>query len=780
MRDVTKLTASRITLGRLSTALALLSGGGWAGAQTATSNAAGISDTALETIVVTAQRRAEDIQTVPISIQAFTGKQLEELGVKSSSDIAQFTSNVEIALPSGSGNQPLISIRGIGLNDYDTNNAGPNGVYLDEVYLSSPSAQTFATFDLQGVEVLKGPQGTLYGRNTDGGAINLTTVKPSDEFSSNLHAEYGSYNTANLEGAVGGPLTSTLDGRFAFDANHSDGYVHNLLTGDDENGSNNYAARAMLLYKPIDGLDILFNVHAGQVNNRPTEYRHIGDFDPASLASPTGPTQCSVAQTYAGQCVDLFGYGTPAKFYDGAYNRQQHLRVTTAGSYVKVTYNLGSLLLTSISAIDYNDKLHPEDTDASPNRLLEINYGVRSTNYSQEFRVSQNADRYHWVAGLYYLHEKLNQNQPLFALLDGDAIFGAPGALDGIAFRAFDSSEQLTDAYAVFGQGEYRITDQLKLVLGGRVTDEHKTFHYSGSIQPQEGGEDHFGPVIPLATDVPEYLSNGAFSWRAGLNYNFTPDILAYVSAATGFKSGDFNGSFLSTVPAEIDRQLVPVKPEHVKAYEIGIKSMLWDRRLIVDAAAFYNDYRDMQVFVLINDVAGGAGLPLNVLDNAPKAHTQGLDLTVTVKPTTQFSATLQAGILQAKLDQYLSTRDPNLPDYSGNQLPLAPHVSGSVLLEYKVPLGTGILNLQGNANYKSHVFFDTSNDPYIQQGGYWLGNVRAAYDFDKNWEIAAYVHNVANKEYYSDKFDLTSTFGFIQAIMGTPRMAGVEFNWRY
>src|SRR5882762_9572763 len=280
---------------------ALMLGAGRAVAETGTAPS---SDTELETIVVTAQRRAEDIQTVPISIQAFTGKDIEELGIRSSTDIAQFTSNVAIALPSGAGNQPLISIRGIGLNDYDTNNAGPNGVYLDEVYLSSPSAQTFATFDLQGVEVLKGPQGTLYGRNTNGGAINLTTVKPSDEFSSNLHAEYGTYNTANLEGAVGGPLTSTLDGRFAFDANHSDGYVHNLLTGDNENGANNYAARAMLLYKPIDGLDILFNVHAGQVNNRPTEYRHIGVFDPASLSSPSGPAKCTPAASYAGQCVD--------------------------------------------------------------------------------------------------------------------------------------------------------------------------------------------------------------------------------------------------------------------------------------------------------------------------------------------------------------------------------------------------------------------------------------------------------------------------------------------
>ena len=777
MRDVTKSMTSRIIWGGACGALALLAGG--AAAQTAPGGAAA-SDSELQTIVVTAQRRAEDIQSVPITIQAFTGKDLADLGVKSSSDLGQFAANVEIALPSGAGNQPLISIRGIGLNDYDTNNAGPNGVYLDEVYLSSPASQTFATFDMQGVEILKGPQGTLYGRNTSGGAINLTTVKPSDDFSSYLHAELGSYDTANLQGAVGGPVSSTLDGRVAFDYNYSEGYMHNLLTGDHENGANNYAARGMLLWKPTGDLKVLFNVHAGQVNNRPVQYRHIGDLDPASFANPNGPQQCQPGPTYAGQCVDLFGYGTPANFYDGAYNRQQHLRVTNAGSFVRVEYDAGAVQFVSLTSAEYNMKLHPEDTDVSPNRLLEINYGVHATSLSQEFRASQNRDSYNWVAGLYFMHEHLYQNQPLFALLDGDSIVGVPGAFDGTAFRAFDTSNQNTDAYAAFGQGEYALTDKLRLVLGGRVTQEHRNFLYSGSIQPQEGGEDNFGPVIPLATDYPEHLSNGAFSWRAGLNYKFTQDVLAYASAATGFKSGDFNGSFLSTVPAEIQRQLVPVSPEHVRAYEVGLKSTLFDRHLLIDAAAFYNDYRDMQVFILINGIVGGSGLPLNVLDNAPKAHTQGLDLTLTARPTQNFTATLQAGILQAKLDQYQSTRQVGLPDYSGNQLPMAPHASGSLLLEYRVPIGADALVLQANANYKSHVFFDVSNDPYIQQGGYWLGNMRAAYDLGSRWEFGAFVHNVTNKQYYSDKFDLSQPFGFIQGIVGTPRMAGVEANWRY
>jgi iron complex outermembrane recepter protein len=771
MRDMANELMSRSILVSALAVGALMLGAEPAAAETATAPS---DDTGLETIVVTAQRRSEDIQTVPITIQAFTGRDIEELGIRSSTDIAQFTSNVEIALPSGAGNQPLISIRGIGLNDYDTNNAGPNGVYLDEVYLSAPSSQTFSTFDLQGIEVLKGPQGTLYGRNTSGGAINIVTVKPSDEFSANFHTDYGSFNTANIEGAVGGPLTPTLDGRFAASVNHSDGYMHNLLTGNHENGTNNFAVRGMLQYKPTDNMKILVNVHGGQVDNRPTEYRHIGVLNPATGA------QCLVAQAYAGQCVDAFGYGTPANFYDGSFNRQQHLRVTNAGGYVRVDYGTDGVDLTSISAIEYNNKLHPEDSDASPNRLLEINYGVRSTNYSQEVRAAQTRERYDWVAGAYFLHEDLYQNQPLFAFLDGDTIFGAPGAFDGVAFRAFDDSHQATNAYAAFGQGEYKFTDELKLILGGRFTDEHKSFHYEGSIQPQQGGMDNFGPLTTL-NDSSERLSDSAVSWRAGLNYNFTPDVLAYASVATGFKSGDFNGSFLSTIPAEILRQLVPVRPEKVTAYELGIKASLFDRHVIFDAAAFYNDYHDMQVFVLVPPVAGGSGLPINVLDNAKKAHTDGVDLTLTVKPISAFTVTVQAGVLQTKLDQYRSKRDPSLPDYSGNQLPLAPHVSGSIMLDYKIPLLSGALDLQANANYKGHVFFDVANDPFIDQSGYWLENMRLAYTFSGgHWEAAAYVHNLSDKQYYNDKFDLSSPFGFIQGIVGVPRTLGAEVNWRY
>jgi iron complex outermembrane receptor protein len=757
----------------LAGALLLAAGHVSAGAAADAVAGAPAPDGAVQEVIVTAQRRSEDVQNVPISIQAFTGKALEDLGVKSSTDLAQFTPNVEIALPNGEGNQPIITIRGIGLNDYDTNNAGPNGVYLDEVYLSSPAAQTFQTFDLDRVEVLKGPQGTLYGRNASGGAINFVSAKPGDTTTASFKLEGGAYDSVNIQGAVGGPIAPRLDGRVAFSVNESGGYFHNTLTGTHENGANTFAARGALLYKPTDSLKILFNLHGGQVDNRPTEYRHIADLNPA-----TGQ-KCTVAMTNAGDCVDLYGYGAPGDFYSGAFNRRDRLRISSVGGYLRIDDATGPVDLTSISAVEYSDKLHPEDTDASPYQMLEIDYGVKSTTLTQELRVAQTRARYNWVAGAYYLHERLTQDQPLYALLDIDSLFGA-GVGDGVAFKAYDTSRQTTDAYAAFGQGEVALTDQLKLILGGRYTEESKGFDYHGAIQYQMGGEGNFGPSTTLA-DSSQSQSDRAFSWRVGLNYQLAPRVMAYGSVATGFKSGDFNGSFLSTNPAEIARQLQPVGPEHVTAYEVGVKSSLLARRLQIDVAGFYNDYRDMQVFVFVPPVAGGTGFAVDVLDNARRAHTDGADIQISGRPAAGLTATALIGVLETRLDSYISSRDLSQTDYSGNQLPLAPHVSASLILDYRHALAAGALDLQVSANYKGHAFFDISNSPYLDQPGYWIENLRTAYSFAHgHWEAAVFVRNLAGEKYFVDKFDLTSPFGFIQGVVGQPRFIGGELTYKY
>jgi iron complex outermembrane receptor protein len=395
-------------------------------------------------------------------------------------------------------------------------------------------------------------------------------------------------------------------------------------------------------------------------------------------------------------------------------------------------------------------------------------------------RASQSKEKYNWVAGLYYLHEDLKQNQPLFILLDGDKFFGGPGAADGIAFQAFDRSNQVTNAYAAFAQGDYAITDKLKLTLGARYTREQKGFDYNGSVQFQEGGMDNFGPIMTLA-DTHEGLKSSAFNYRVALDYHLTRGILGYGSIASGFKSGDFNGSFLSLVPAEIALQLQPAKPEHVTSYEIGFKSNFFDDRLVVDGAIFYNDYKDLQVFILVPSPEGEGSLPVNVLQNAKRAHTQGIEAQVVARPISPLTASVQLGWLDTRLDEYSSIRAQGTSDYSGNQLPVSPHFSLSTLLDYKVPLGASALDVQFSATYKSHQFFDITNDLYTVQKGYWLENVRVAYALPgTKWEVAAYGRNLSDRRYFLDEFDLTSPFGLIQGIVGTPRTFGGEVNFRF
>ncbi|HEV2365004.1 MAG TPA: TonB-dependent receptor [Caulobacteraceae bacterium] len=781
---------------------ALLAGAGFgallaAAAPAVAAEAQNQTATEVETIVVTAEKRAENIQTVPISIQAFSAKDIETQGIKQSIDIGQVVPNVDIAMVAGPGNQPIITMRGIGLNDYDTNNAGPNGVYIDDVYQSSPAMQSFQLFDLQRIEVLKGPQGTLYGRNTSGGLINFITNKPTDYWTGNLHAEYSSFESYQIEGAVGGPLAPALDGRFAFVENHSRGYMHNALTGGPENGYQNWGARAMVQWKPQSDLSFLFNVHGWQVNNRVTEYRHIGDFVPGTQDNPS-PTQCSVAASYAGQCVDLFGYnGSYPNFYEGAYNRNQHLKINDLGAYLRAEWQPGYLTFTSITAFEHNDKIHPEDSDASPNRLLEIDFGVFSNEFTQELRLGHTGGRLNWVTGLYYLHEYLKQNQPLYLFLDmdqfgafgipagpgaGDAIPNPPGLPIALAAKFYDRSRQATNSYAIFGQGDYAITDRLKLTLGGRFTYEPRNFHYLQSEQLQMGGENNFGPIIPLA-NTEEHQSSNAFNYRVALDYKLTADALVYASIASGYKGGDFNGSFLSNDPTQIAFQLQPVKPEHVTAYEGGFKTSWFNHRLIVDAAGFYNEYNDLQVFILEPETIGIQSILVNILDNAKKAHTDGVEAQVTALPIENFTLSAQFGWLQTRLDDFTTAQNigGGQANFTGNELPVSPHFSMAAVADYRIPIAAGVLDLQAEVNYRSHQFFDIGNDPYITQDGYWLENLRAGYSWHNDrYEVAGWVRNLGDKHYYLDKFDLTVPFGFIQGIVGTPRSFGVEFNVKY
>jgi iron complex outermembrane receptor protein len=728
---------------------------------------------ALETIVVTAQKRSEDVQKVPITIQSYNTRAIESLGIRSSSDLGAVTPNVSIALPSGAAGQPVITIRGIGLNDFNSNNAGPNGVYVDEVYISAPGSQTFQIFDLERIEVLKGPQGTLYGRNTSGGAINFISAKPSAETTADLKLGISSWRSTRVEGALGGALGDSVNARLAFIKNDSKGYFRNAANGQRENGADDYALRGQLAYAPAEGFSLLANVHGGQVDTRPNVYRHIGTLDPASGAA------CSAAEALGGRCVDAFGYGTPQDFYSGAFNRQEKLRVSNLGGSLRVEASLAGLSWTSITAFERNTKFHPEDTDAGPSRLVEVNYGVRSNTFTQELRAAQDSGPVRWVAGLYHLQETLRQDQPVQAFLDFDAIYGA-GAGNGLAQIAYTRNRQTTRSQALFGQGDYVWTDMLKLTLGGRYTTETKRFDTAASSQVQSTGIDAFGPVTPLWT-FGESTRSAKASGRLALSYAAGERLNLYGSVASGFKSGGFNGGFLSADPTEARAQLGPVKPENVTAYELGLKSELFERRLQLNVAVFYNDYQDMQVFNQIPPVVPG-GFNLQILTNAPKAHTTGVDLQLLAKPTSELTATLNLGLLSTRIDRWDSNNGTgSAVNFTGNRLPLAPRTSLQAVLDYRRAVGGGEWSLQFDASYRARQYFDVANDPLITQDAYWLANARTSYTFgDGRYEAALFVRNLFDKQYLVGGINLSNPFGLVQQVVGTPRAFGATFTYRF
>lgn len=730
-------------------------------------------DSSDEEIVVTAQKRSEAVQKVPVAITAFSEQMVKDLNITSTDSIARFVPNLEIGLPSGKGNQPLISIRGVGLNDFNTNNSGPNGVYVDEVYVSAPSAQTFAVFDLERIEVLKGPQGTLYGRNTTGGAINYIAVKPSEELQGGLRVSAGTFDTYQVEGAIGGAIADGVRGRFAFVRNYSDGYVRNLLDGERTNGSNDWAIRALLDVDLSDSVTVQLNFHGGEVDTLPAEYRLVGTLD-----GPFGAV-CSNEQIEARACVDTLGYGGAENFHAGSYNRTQHLKVKNYGGSARLDYDAGSFTLTSISAYDTNDKFHPEDSDASPFRNLEIDYGVDSDTFTQEFRAAGGGETYNWLAGLYYLHEDLNQDQSVYVLLDLDTLFG-PGAGDGGAQIARSLSDQKTESYAAFGQADFTIAEGLKLTLGGRYTYEEKSFAVDGLLAIQGIGAPSgtIGELQPIWGFARE-IDDGAFSGRVALDYQATDDLLLYASISTGYKSGGFNGGFLSSDPGDAEAQVEPIKPETVIAYEAGIKSDWLDKKLRINGAVFYYDYSDLQVFNLIPAVEGGSGFPVQVLANAKSAEITGAELEVVARPTDDLTLSANFGFLDTSLGSFVTDAGE---DFTGNRLALSPKFSFTGIGTYEIPFEDGsTVKLQGVASYRSKQFFDIRNDPLLVQDGFWLLDARISYtSADGRWEVAAYGKNLTDENYLNFAVNLTSVFGLIEQNVGAPATGGIEVSYRY
>lgn len=690
----------------------------------------------LDDIVITARRYEEPLMNSPLSITVLDGEEIHGLGFRSSTDIAAQVPNLQM----NSGfvsSVPTIFMRGVGINDFNANANGAVGIYVDDVYLSSASAQVFQLFDMERIEVLRGPQGTLYGRNTTGGAIHYVTQKPEPILNGYTRLGYGRFDAVTVDAAVNSPLSDTAAMRLSFSSTDRDGITKNRFTGGEVNDTDRWGGRALLRLFPNDELDLLLNVHGGQ--NRST-------------------ARYSESQGLIGG-ADLLGYVDDRDPFSGAYNRVGGEAVDLVGTSLTLKLDRPAYTVTSIVAYERHDRLAEEDSDSSPNQLLEVDFGDRGWQLSEEIRFASNDDGpFHWVAGIYHLEERLRLENTYDVARAFRPLTGFNPAAG--VFFARQKFIQDVESLGTFGQVGYNLLEHTRVTVGARYTAESVTFDTRSAYEEP-------GVTLPFLT-VSDAVDFDSLSGRVGIDCDLTDDVLAYAGISRGFTSGGFNGGFART-PAEV----APFDEETAISYEAGLKWRGLDSRLRVQSALFYNDYSDLQVFTLQNT----GGIPVQVRDNAADATTYGAEIEATVQPVPAFAMKWGIGILQSRYDRFQSGAN----NFSDNELVSAPQANLNGLVRYRVVVGDlGEVEMQADATYNEDQFFDTANRRRLAQDAYWLFNARVSFaKRNSAYEIALWAKNLTDEEYLVDAFDL-SDFGFDQLDYGDPRTYGVELTLRF
>ena len=741
---------TRLTVGA-AMALLLSSASSAAIAQATQAGPAAASDLVQE-LVVTAQRREQSILKVPVAVTAVSGPALETKGVTNSAQLATVVPNLQVNSAYGD-TQPNFSLRGVSVaNEYNSNQVSPIGVYVNDVYIVSRTSQGMGLFDLDRVEVLRGPQGTLFGRNTTGGAINFITREPSMDGSNGyVEAGYGSFNTFTVDAAGETTLASDQVGvRAAVNYATGDGEFQNVYPhGKDPDSTDSLQGRLSVRFRP---------------DNIPLDVKVV------AYGGSNDPTQAPV-----------FGLGASRQglgFFQVDENRIGQNKTTAYGVSVNAAYSLSSdLKLISITSADGGSQNLQQAADGSPLDILDINWRSQFRQFSEEFRFDYTTSRMTLIGGAYVgTDDTITDNT-----FDIASALG-PGVNGGF----FQHYHQARQSYAAFAQGDFNLTQKLVLTLGVRYTQDE--------AQYKDGTADLFlgnvgGPETPLATTAPcagvpgtcAYNPNarfnlngssGAPTGRAALSYTFDDGVLVYASYNRGYRSGAFNGGGYTSSSG-----ISYVKPETVDAYETGLKGRFFDSRLTLAAAAFYYSYQNQQV----QDTRAG---PVSFLVNAPKSEIYGAEGEATFKVTPALVLNGSIGLLHAKYLQ-LNLQDTDL---AGNDLPFAPHLTAEGGFDWTLGevLG-GTVSLSPTVNYVSHQYlspFDSVDaagsaqvNSELQQPQYVKVNATLAWKRDR-LTVRAWVDNLTNAEVLGYGLDLRGAgFPYNFLVPEAPRTFGADIR---
>jgi len=730
------------------------------------------SDKGLADIVVTATRRAENLQQVPLSVSAVSSEQLASRGVGLTNDLATVAPNVTVNTQYGE-TQPNFTIRGVGVaNEFNVNAASPVGVYVDDVYKSYRFTHGQSLFDLDRVEVLRGPQGTLFGRNTTGGAINLITRKPAlDGTNGYFTAGYGNFDRFKVEGAVETAMVEDQLGvRVAAYRTKQDGFFREVDPAGNKfgtkryNGVDSYGGRITLRMKPSDRLDVTLSAQYGHDN-------------------PTGPARYAygIVPDGSGGFVDFSGY---SRFNDPLITGKNQFHMNDMGRFktisrsgtLNIAWNDGDhLSVTSVTG--YTSGLYDleDESDGGANSLVGIHYRAATRDFSQDLRLNYDAETFKFIIGAYYGKDRLRARNELgfFGFLP-DATSAAtfnPGV--ATSFNALQAYGQDRESKAVYSEGNFKFSPKLDLTVGLRYTDD-KIEYVNGNSTVYSNFSSSGVPLFPLFSDLNQKNGSKKVSGRAILNYNFADDIHAYVSFSRGQRSGTYNGfAYQSTA------QVYFVPPEQLDAYEAGLKTRFLNNRLQVNAAVFHYDYKGQQV----QEIRGVVGFLTSV-----DAKVDGAELEIVARPVPALTVRGNLGYLDTR---YAGGTVISGIDIGGNKLPFAPKLTANAGFDFTMAeLSAGKVVLSGDAQHTGMFWYDIFNDDQppppgftrqivLRQKAYTLLNARLSF-VAENFTIAAWGKNLTNKIYYPAGYNVEGGVGIDYQVRGAPRTYGIEATVRF
>ena len=711
--------------------------------ETAESAAAEIDDsTGIPLITVTAQRREGSIQLTPIAITAFSGDSLRSLDLERSIDLASFTPGLQAAPIAGEGNIPDIAIRGIGLNDFRDYNESPSAVYVDEVYQGALAGLDFQLFDLERAEILKGPQGTLFGRNATGGLIQYITKKPTDTPEAYVRLSGGSFNDVNVEAAISDSLADGVKGRLSVVHHQHSGTEQNLNSlGKDGDALDLTAERAQLQFDFSKNAFLRLTIeHGSNDNEGGNPYRFAASvFLPDSLAGlePTNSSRnAAVVGTSGVSSINVSA---------GPY-----LNTDSTSATARYEWFQDGVRVTSISNYQAFHKRMIGDCDSTPVDDCFTHFASDTRQFSQEFHVQYSLERVRLDAGLFYLSLDTIGSQELQGPIAQD-LFGTPSS-----YTAFEPN---TKSWAGFGQLEYDLRPDLTVTGGLRSTHDKKVMYQSFLNGVVPGGiiydQNTIGDNAKLVDTSISFLGN--LRWRP------TDDLMMYGGVSRAPKSGTFNSGFGPPPTAQY-----VVQPEQLTNYEVGVKSDWFDRKVSVNGALFHYLDRGYQAFVFQG---------LNQFLFNVDATATGAELELKAAPTTNWDLSFGAA--------YLDAVAQNVADASGvvrnRAMVLAPRWSMNGVVRYWWSAWTGKMSVQLDASNSSSVYFDNLNSPALREDGHTIAGLRLGWgSADQHWNVAGNVDNLGDRRYRVYAFDLTSLLGYVQDLYNKPRTFEISFLYRY